>query len=104
MVLPDVNILVYAYRSDAVDHERYTAWLERTINDDAAYGLADHVLSGFLRVVTHPRVFNPPSSLEQALTFVSALRSRANCFQVTPGPRHWELFISMCHRAGAKGN
>jgi len=104
MVLPDVNVLVYAHRRDAPDHEHYRAWLEETINGDEAYGLADLVLSGFLRVVTHPRVFNPASLMEDALQFVLALRERPNRVAVTPGPRHWELFSGLCRTAGARGN
>jgi toxin-antitoxin system PIN domain toxin len=104
MLLPDVNVLVYAHRRDAPDHERYLGWLERLINGDEAYGLADLVLSGFLRVVTHPRVFNPSSSLDDALAFTEALRARPNCVPIAPGPRHWSTFVSLCRRAGARGN
>ncbi len=68
MILPDVNVLVYAHRRDTPDHEAYRAWLESTLNGDAAYGMSDLVLSGFLRVVTHPRVFKQPSSLVDAAT------------------------------------
>lgn len=49
MILPDVNVLIYAHREDAVDHERYRRWLEETILSGQPYGLSDHVLSGFLR-------------------------------------------------------
>ena len=104
MLVPDVNVLVYAHRADASDHKRHLTWLEGLINDDAAYGVVDLVLSGFIRIVTHPRVFSPPSALDDALAFVDALRLRPNCVTVTPGPRHWDLFVSLCRRAGAKGN
>src|SRR5579859_603373 len=104
MLLPDVNVLIYAHRQDAPDHAAYREWLERLINDDAAFGLADLVLSGFIRVVTHPRVFNPPSSIDEACAFVIALRGRPNYVSVGPGPRHWDLFLSLCRRAGARGN
>jgi toxin-antitoxin system PIN domain toxin len=104
MLLPDVNVLVYAHRRDAPEHERYLAWLERLVNTDEAYGLADLVLSGFIRVVTHPRVFNPPSSVGDALGFVTELRERPNSVSVSPGVRHWDLFVSLCRRTGAKGN
>lgn len=104
MLLPDVNVLVYAHRRDARDHQRYLDWLERISNGDDAYGMADLVLSGFLRVVTHPRVFSPPSPLSDALAFASALRERPNCVPVAPGPRHWALFASLCDRTGARGN
>jgi predicted nucleic acid-binding protein len=71
MILPDVSLLVYAHREDAPGHVAYREWLEAVINSDQAYGLSDWVLSGFLRVVTHPRVFNPPSTMDQALAIES---------------------------------
>lgn len=57
MMLPDVNVLIYAFRQDAPDHEAYHRWLTDTIQSDQAYGIADLVLSGFLRIVTHPRIW-----------------------------------------------
>ena len=104
MILPDVNVLVYAHRGDAPGHERYAAWLEQTVLGDPSFGLSDLVLSGFLRVVTHPRVFAPPSPIEDALAFVDGLRARPNCVVLAPGPRHWSIFASLCGRAGARGN
>lgn len=104
MLLPDVNVLVYAHREDAHDHALYREWLESIINGDEAYGLADLVLSGFMRVVTHPRVFNPPSSVDDALAFAAVLRERPNCVPIAPAARHWNLFTSLCRRAGARGN
>jgi toxin-antitoxin system PIN domain toxin len=104
MLLTDVNILVYAHRRDAPDHALFREWLERAINSDEAYGISDLVLSGFLRVVTHPRVFNPPSPLSEALAFTAALRARPNYVPIVPGPRHWDVFVSLCRRANARGN
>ncbi len=57
MLLVDVNVLVHAFREDAVDHDRYAAWLDGLMNGDQAFGIADWVLSGLLRVVTHPKIF-----------------------------------------------
>src|SRR5438445_115451 len=104
MILPDVNVLVYAHRGDAPDHPRFARWLEDVARGDAAFGLAQLVLSGFLRVVTHPRIFVPPTPLEDALTFIEGLRARPNCVLVEPGVRHWDLFVTLCRRAAAKGN
>lgn len=104
MILPDVNVLVYAHRGDAPDHAHFARWLEGIARGDEAFGLADSVLSGFPRIVTHPRIFTPPTPLEDALTFVERLRARPNRVPVAPGPRHWDLFASLCRRAGAKGN
>jgi toxin-antitoxin system PIN domain toxin len=62
------------------------------------------VLSGFLRVVTHPRIFNPPSTLEQAIAFISEIRDQPNCVYIQPGPRHWAIFVQLCKAANVKGN
>ena len=104
MILPDVNVLVYAHREDSPNHRAYREWLEAAINSAQAYGTADIVLSGFLRVVTHPRVFDRPSGLEQALGFVADVRNQPNCVVVRPGPRHWTIFEQLCSTANVKGN
>ena len=104
MQLVDVSVLVYAYREDAPDHGAYRAWLEDLLDADRAYGMADLVLSGFLRVVTHPRVFTPPSPLEHAMGFADQVRNQPHRVAVSPGPRHWDVFQRLCRQAGAKGN
>jgi uncharacterized protein len=104
VILTDVNVLVYAYREDAPGHDRYRGWLTDVVDSDVAYGVSDLVLSGFLRVVTHPRVFDPPSPLQHALGFVEAVRSRPNAVATYPGQRHWEIFVGLCRSAGVKGN
>jgi len=104
VILPDVNVLVYAHRQDAPNHAAYRTWLEGLIGSDQAYGMADLVLSSFLRVVTHPRVFNPPSTMDQALAFVADVRNQPNCVPVWPGSRHWAIFEELCRAADVKGN
>jgi toxin-antitoxin system PIN domain toxin len=104
VILPDVNVLVYAHREDAPHHAAYRAWLESVVNSEQAYGMADLVLSGFLRVATHPRIFDPPSELEQALAFVAEVRDQPNCVPIQPGPRHWSIFEHLCRTASVKGN
>jgi toxin-antitoxin system PIN domain toxin len=104
MLLPDVNILVYAHREDAVNHEAYRQWLTSLINSDQTYGIAELALSGFIRVVTHPRVFDPPTLLATALTFAHEVRNQPNCVIIRPGPRHWSIFTRLCIEADVKGN
>ena len=104
MILPDVKVLVYAHREDAVDHLRFRQWLETILKGSEPYGISDHVLAGFLRVVTHPRVFARPSPLSSALEFMRQVRSRPHCRAVAPGPRHWDLFINLCQTHSAAGN
>ena len=104
VILLDVNVLVYSHRSDANEHKRYRAWLESILEAQASYALADLVLSGFLRIVTHPRIFREPTPLAACLAFVSAIRDRENCVVVQPGERHWDIFARLCRETHAKGN
>jgi uncharacterized protein len=104
VILIDVNVLVYAYREEMPRHDEHRAWLEELVNGHQAFGLSDLVLSGFLRVATHPRVFSPPSSIEHALGFATVLREQPNCVQVGPGPRHWEIFARLCREVVVRGN
>ena len=104
MVLPDVNVLVYAHREDAANHVACREWLEGVVNGDQTYAVSDLVLSGFVRVVTHPKVFKRPSNIADAFTFAEQLRDQPNCVRVEPGPRHWELFRRLCLEIGVKGN
>jgi hypothetical protein len=67
VLLIDVHVLVHAHREDAPGHEAYRLWLEETIAGDVPFAVPELVLSGFLRVVTHPRIFAPPTPLEEAL-------------------------------------
>lgn len=61
-------------------------------------------MSGFIRVVTHPRIFTPPASIERAFEFADALLAQPSALVVAPGPRHWEVYRRLCLAAGAKGN
>lgn len=104
MILVDVNVLVYAHREDAIDHERFRHWLEKAMSSPAAYGMSELVLSGFVRIVTHPKVFSMPSPVADALDFCEQLRGRTNCVTVRPGEHHWRIFDRLVRDAGAKGN
>lgn len=104
MVLPDVNVLVAAYRDDAPEHAVCRSWLQRRIEGDEAYAVSDLVLSGFLRVVTHPRVFALPSRITDAFEMVHVIKDQPHCITVGPGPRHWSIFERLCCQADARGN
>ena len=104
MLLFDVNVLVYAHREDAENHIAYREWLETVINADAAFAISELVLSGFVRVVTHPKVFVKPSPVGDALAFAGQLRDQPNCVLLQPGPRHWDIFRRLCLESGVKGN
>jgi toxin-antitoxin system PIN domain toxin len=104
LILCDVNVLVFAHREDAVDHRRYAAWLDETIDSDEAYGVSEQVLSGFMRIVTNRRIMKTPSTVERALGFVDELRAPPNAVTVAPGPRNWGIFERLCRDADTTGD
>jgi len=54
VIHPDVNVLVHAFQSDSSNHDTCATWLDGVVNDDSRYGMAPQVLSGVVRVTTHP--------------------------------------------------
>jgi toxin-antitoxin system PIN domain toxin len=104
MILLDVNVLVYAHRQDVSRHAEYRAFLEAALDGPEGCAVSELVLSGCLRILTHPKVFNPPSPLSKALNYVNAIREHPNAVLVSPGPRHWGIFVDLCRRAEGRGN
>jgi hypothetical protein len=100
----DVNVLVYAHRPEADDHERYREWLQAARVGPEPLGLSDIVLAGFIRLVTNPRIFQEPTPLPVAFDFVEALRTSPAVVPIAPGERHWSIFTDLCRRVGAKAN
>lgn len=103
MKLFDVNILIYAHRQDLPQHEQARQWWENEVNLAETFGMAELVLSSFLRIVTNPRVFKSPTPFSEALSAVDAIRQRRNHAAIRPGPRHFEIFIGLCRSGNAKG-
>ena len=104
MVLPDVNVLLRAFRPELQAHEASAAWLQAQIDGPAPFGVADRVIEGFVRIVTHPGGFDHPEPVPSALEFVEMLLSRDNCVRVNPGPLQWEIFVNLVRETGAVGN
>jgi toxin-antitoxin system PIN domain toxin len=100
--MPDVNVLVYAHREEAPDHAAHVDWLSRTTAAEP-FALSELVLSGFLRVVTHGKVWRSPTPWDTAEAFVDGLRAHPNARVLRPGPRHWPLFVGLCRDARARG-
>jgi toxin-antitoxin system PIN domain toxin len=104
MRLFDVNILVQAFREDAPDHALFLGVLERYVNSPAPFGISRVALSGFMRIVTHPRIFLPPAPVDAAIEFCDDLASRHNFRWIEPGSHHWSLFTTLCSKLKAEGN
>ena len=104
MILPDVNVLLYAFRADSANHSAYRRWLLDVVGGPAAYGLSPQVVASVVRIATHPRIFSQPSTLEETLRFAHALLTPPHCQIISPGPRHWTILSTLCTSAQAAGN
>ena len=104
MVLLDVNVLVNAMREDSLRHVAVRAYVETLRTAPEPFGLSDVVLSGTLRVLTHPRVFNPPTPAALARDYIAALRASPNAVLISPGARHWRIFIALLEQSAPIGN
>ena len=97
MILPDVNVLVYAFRREAVDHEAYAGWLSAALVR-SELALAETVLLGMIRIVTSPRIMADPAPTPVALQFVDALRGAARARPLAPTAATWERFADITAR------
>jgi toxin-antitoxin system PIN domain toxin len=104
MRVVDLNILLYAVNSEAVEHERARAWWEHAINDEENIGLAWVVLLGFLRLSTNPRVFPRPLSPGAAAAKLDAWLTRDNVRVVREKDEHWDTLKPLLGTAGTAGN
>jgi len=104
VLLVDVNVLVYAFREDAPGHAEHRKWVERQVGGDEPYAVSDHILGSFLRIVTHPRIFDPPTPIQEALAFAEVYRNGSNAVPVVPGSRQWGIFAKLCRVTSASGN
>jgi toxin-antitoxin system PIN domain toxin len=101
-LLPDVNVLIYAHRSDGHgEHGRFAAWVTALATGPQPFALSVLVLVGVLRIVTNPRIFVNPSTLDEALDFAGELVRRPTARLIGPGPRHWELVTELCRASNA---
>jgi len=104
MDLPDVNILINAFRPDLEHHRLCRDWIESKVSGESRFGISTLVLSGFVRIVTNSRIFANPNTTEEALGFAEAISAQPNCVIVNPGELHWNLFAGLCREHGVVGN
>lgn len=105
MILPDVNVLIYAFREDSIRHVDYARWLGAAVSSGEELALHDMVLAGVIRVSTNPRVTALPSTTEKATRFVSWLRNAPGARWIPSGPATWDVFDRLvADDPGIRGN
>ncbi len=103
MRMPDVNVLVYAHRTEERVHEAYRDWLEELVNGPEPFGLSVLVAVAFVRIVTNREIFSQPTPTATAVAVMEALSEHPRCRLITPDARHWPGFVDLCRRTNASG-
>jgi toxin-antitoxin system PIN domain toxin len=104
LILPDVNLLLYAQVSAFPEHGRARRWWEGLMNGKREVGLAGPALFGFVRLASNPRVLDPPLTVEAALAQVEDWLARPHVHFVQPGPRHLEIAFRLLRQVGTAAN
>ena len=104
MIAVDTNVLVAAHRSDAVRHQQAEAWIRTLAESPAPWGIPIYCIGEFVRVVTHRRVFDPPSTIAQAIDAVDALLESPSVRLLIPSAAHWSLLRTSIAAGEATGN
>jgi toxin-antitoxin system PIN domain toxin len=103
---PDVNILVAASRQDHPHHAPARKWLVEALADSAqgrSLAILPMVASGFLRLVTHPKVFIDPTPIENAMIFLRAVLDSPGV-ELLPLGNEWDEFERLCIQLDLTGN
>ncbi len=104
MIAVDTNVLVYAHRVETELHAEAARELIALAEGAAHWGLPIFCAAEFLRVVTHRRVFRPPSTLERAVDFLNGVVASPSCRVVLPGAGFLDLLTATSRAADARGN
>jgi toxin-antitoxin system PIN domain toxin len=104
MILPDVNVLIYAFRRDGPQHGVCRPSLEAVVSGDARFGMSPMVLSAVVRITTNLRAFRMPSAVDEAFGFCDDLLGQPHCQGVERGGRHWDIFRRLCIATDIRGS
>lgn len=104
MIVPDLNLLIYAYNSSAPAHRRAKAWWESCLSETRPVGLPWAVIVGYLRLMTGRSLRLEPFTVEEAIDHIRSWLARPNVEILIPGPRHLDLLDSLMRDAPAAGD
>ncbi len=103
MIIPDINLLLYAYMEGTPLHEPSKKWLSEILNGRQTVGIPWIVSHGFIRIITNPRILELPISPELALSHVRSWQALSHVLIPEPGPRHLDILGELLEEAGTAG-
>ncbi len=104
MILPDVNLLIYAHDEDSHWHARAREWWSGLLNGREPVGIPWMVSVGFLRLITHPELSKDPCSPDQAAAILKVWFSTRHVRPLAPGRDHYRHFQTLFTSQSVTGN
>lgn len=104
MKLLDVNVVLAAHRDDHPDFDTARTWLDQTIAASTPFAIVDLVAGSFLRIATNRRIFSIPTPVDEAFSYLKALRAQPAHIMLAPGSEHIALMEQLCASAEASGD
>jgi hypothetical protein len=104
VILIDVNLLVYAFRTDSPYHRQAKELIESARENGSSQLVSAIVAASFVRIVTNPRIFVTPSSIDEAWRFIEFLECTPAAHWAELDAHTYSLFKHLCLVTGATGN
>jgi|TARA_B110000908_G_scaffold87689_1_gene104619 toxin-antitoxin system PIN domain toxin len=103
MILPDLNLLLYAYNPQAPQYKKAMAWWENVINSKQAILLPYEILFGFIRIATNKRLGEACVSLKQAKNTVDSWLNMSHTKIITPDQDHYSRVLNLMSESKSQG-
>lgn len=104
MIVPDVNLLVYAYDETSPDHGKARRWWEQVLSGSEPVGLPWVVVLAFTRLLTHPQICANPVSVDEVRRAVTGWVDLPHVRIIQLSNRALDLFFDLLEEAGMGGN
>jgi toxin-antitoxin system PIN domain toxin len=103
MIAVDTNILVYAHREESPFHERAAACMSELSEGNAPWAIPWPCIHEFFSIVTHPRIYDPPSPIACAADQVDAWLESPALVLLSESMAHWSILRSLVSSAQIRG-
>ena len=104
MIAVDTNVLLYADREETPQHRAALRAIRRLAEGNEAWAVPIQCIGEFLRVVSHDRVFQPPTPIDEALASIESLLASPAARLLMPGNRYLQILRDVIARSGVRGN
>lgn len=104
MILPDANLLIYAYDAGSPWHAKSAAWWTSTLNGNQRVGMAWVVALAFLRISTHTGINENPMSVAEFGAILESWEQTGLVEYLMPGRQHRSLMLRLLSECGTSGN